>query len=60
MASISEIQELAMQLSLSYTAKGAVDLRNEKLSNLQNGIRRQFSVNVQKAACLERPSIPAT
>ena len=34
MASISEIQELAMQLSLSYTAKGAVDLHNEKLSNL--------------------------
>ena len=34
MASISEIQELAMQLSLSYTAKGAVDLHNETLSNL--------------------------
>ena len=34
MASISEIQELAMHLSLSYTAKGAVYLHNEKLSNL--------------------------
>ena len=34
MASIAEIQELAMQLSLSYTAKGAIDLHNEKLSNL--------------------------
>ena len=34
MASITEIQELAMQLSLSYIAKGAVDLQNEKLSNL--------------------------
>lgn len=34
MASITEIQELAMQLSLSYIAKGTVNLQNETLSNL--------------------------
>ena len=34
MASITEIQDLAMQLSLSYIAKGTVDLQNETLSNL--------------------------
>ena len=34
MASITEIQELAFQLSLSYIAKGTVNLQNETLSNL--------------------------
>ena len=34
MAGINEIKELAMQLSLSYTAKGAVNIQNETLSNL--------------------------
>lgn len=34
MASITEIQDLAMQLSLSYIAKGTVNLQNETLSNL--------------------------
>ena len=34
MASITEIQNLAMRLSLGYIAKGTVDFQNETLSNL--------------------------
>lgn len=35
MASIIEIQKLASQLNLGYIAKGAVDLQNETLSNIE-------------------------